>query len=78
GGQQQRVALARALAPEPSLLLMDEPFSNLDASLKDSIRGELREILQVAGMTSLIVTHDDEDVQAICHRTIMVESLAKQ
>jgi iron(III) transport system ATP-binding protein len=78
GGQQQRVALARALAPKPCLLLMDEPFSNLDAGLKDSIRGELREILQVAGMTSLVVTHDDEDVQAICHRTITVESLAEE
>jgi iron(III) transport system ATP-binding protein len=78
GGQQQRVALARALAPHPCMLLMDEPFSNLDADLKDSIRGELREILRIAEMTSLIVTHDDEDVQAICDRTMMVESFAKQ
>lgn len=76
GGQQQRVALARALAPHPCMLLMDEPFSNLDAGLKSSIRDELREILRIAEMTALVVTHDDEDVEAICHRTILMKSLA--
>jgi iron(III) transport system ATP-binding protein len=70
GGQQQRVALARALAPKPSLLLMDEPFSNLDAGLKAAIRSELREILRKAEMTCLFVTHDQQDVDAICDRTI--------
>jgi iron(III) transport system ATP-binding protein len=70
GGQQQRVALARALAPQPSLLLMDEPFSNLDADLKASIRNELREILGRAGMTCLFVSHDQQDIEAICDRTI--------
>lgn len=70
GGQQQRVALARALAPQPKVLLMDEPFSNLDAALKQAIREELREILQRAQMTCLLVTHDEQDVAAICHQTI--------
>ncbi len=70
GGQQQRVALARALAPEPSVLLMDEPFSNLDAALKESIREELRGILRRAKMTCLLVTHDQQDVAAICDRTV--------
>ncbi|HYF79664.1 MAG TPA: ABC transporter ATP-binding protein [Symbiobacteriaceae bacterium] len=70
GGQQQRVALARALAPQPTILLMDEPFSNLDAALKQSIRQELRDILRRAKMTCLLVTHDEQDVEAICDRTV--------
>lgn len=70
GGQQQRVALARALAPKPAVLLMDEPFSNLDASLRQSIREDLRVILQKARMTVLLVTHDQQDVDAICQQTI--------
>ncbi|PZE19474.1 ABC transporter ATP-binding protein [Paenibacillus xerothermodurans] len=68
GGQQQRVALARALAPQPALLLMDEPFSNLDAGLKEHIRSELRSILRTAKMTCMFVTHDERDVEAICDR----------
>ena len=70
GGQQQRVALARALAPQPSVLLMDEPFSNLDAALRQSIREELREILKQAKMACLLVTHDQQDVEAICDQTV--------
>jgi len=70
GGQQQRVALARALAPQPAILLMDEPFSNLDTALKHAIRQELSEILRRAQMTCLLVTHDEQDVDAICHRTL--------
>ncbi|WP_134699402.1 ABC transporter ATP-binding protein [Ammoniphilus sp. YIM 78166] len=70
GGQQQRVAIARALAPQPSVLLMDEPFSNLDADLKSSIRCEIQEILRKAGMTCMFVTHDHQDVEAICDRAI--------
>ncbi|USG64827.1 ABC transporter ATP-binding protein [Brevibacillus ruminantium] len=72
GGQQQRVALARALAPKPSVLLMDEPFSNLDADLKERIREELRDILKLAQITCIFVTHDKEDVKAICDRTVVM------
>lgn len=72
GGQQQRVALARALAPEPSVLLMDEPFSSLDSGLKAEIRAELREILAKAGTTCLLVSHDQQDVEAICDRAVVI------
>lgn len=72
GGQQQRIALARALAPKPKLLLMDEPFSNLDADLKESIRKDLGTILNKADMTCIMVTHDRRDVDAICDRSISI------
>ena len=58
GGQQQRVALARALAPEPKLLLMDEPFSNLDVTLREKLTVEVRDILKSSGITALMVTHN--------------------
>jgi len=74
GGQQQRVALARALAPRPTLLLLDEPFSNLDDALKASIRNELRNILQQAEMTCLLVSHDQADITAICDRSFALET----
>ena len=61
GGQQQRVALARALAPRPAVLLLDEPFSNLDADLRASMRQQVREILKRVGTTALFVTHDQEE-----------------
>ncbi|GGF21055.1 hypothetical protein GCM10010954_19770 [Halobacillus andaensis] len=70
GGQQQRVALARALAPKPALLLLDEPFSNLDADLQIKIRGELKDIIKKTGTTSIFVTHDREDARAIADRII--------
>ncbi len=61
GGQQQRVALARALAPQPSVLLLDEPFSSLDPDMTERMREELLEILERTGSTSILVTHDHED-----------------
>ncbi len=72
GGQQQRVALARALAPNPSLLLLDEPFSNLDADLQIKIRGELRRIIKKTGITSIFVTHDREDSRAIADKIVIL------
>jgi iron(III) transport system ATP-binding protein len=65
GGQQQRVALARALAPQPQLLLLDEPFSNLDVELRERLAHELRAILKAAGATALFVTHDQLEAFAI-------------
>jgi len=61
GGQQQRVALARALAPQPEVLLLDEPFSNLDARLRTQVRGEVRNILKATSTTAIFVTHDQEE-----------------
>ncbi|MCD8515516.1 MAG: ABC transporter ATP-binding protein [Burkholderiaceae bacterium] len=65
GGQQQRVALARALAPSPRLLLLDEPFSNLDVDLRERLSHEIRGILKAAGATALFVTHDQMEAFAI-------------
>ena len=65
GGQQQRVALARSLIVEPEVLLMDEPLSNLDAKLRISVREEIREIQQRVGITTIYVTHDQEEALAI-------------
>ena len=65
GGQQQRVALARALAPQPRLLLLDEPFSNLDVDLRERLAHEVRAILKAAGATALFVTHDQLEAFAI-------------
>ncbi len=65
GGQQQRVALARALAPEPRLLLLDEPFSNLDVDLRERLAHDIRAILKAAGTTALFVTHDQIEAFAI-------------
>jgi len=65
GGQQQRVALARALAPEPRLLLLDEPFSNLDVDLRERLGLEVRDIIKQLGTTAILVTHDQHDAFAI-------------
>jgi iron(III) transport system ATP-binding protein len=61
GGQQQRVALARALAPRPVVLLLDEPFSNLDGALRQAMRAEVRQLLKKSGATAIFVTHDQEE-----------------
>ncbi len=73
GGQQQRVAIARAVAPKPSILLLDEPFSNLDAHLRQSIREELNGILKDTGMTSIFVTHDREDAKSIADQVVILD-----
>jgi iron(III) transport system ATP-binding protein len=74
GGEQQRVALARTLVLEPDLLLLDEPFSNIDAGLKASIRTELKRILTETNSTCLIVTHDLEDAKAIADQIIDISN----
>ena len=65
GGQQQRVALARALAPRPELILLDEPFSNLDVGLRERLSLEVREILKREGSTAIMVTHDQHEAFAM-------------
>ena len=74
GGQQQRVALARALAPDPALILLDEPFSSLDATLRSQLRGEVREILRAAGATTLFVTHDQAEALEISDRVAVMRA----
>src|ERR687895_2169877 len=72
GGQQQRVALARALAPSPSLVLLDEPWSNIDPLLRHSMRDELGAILRAAGVTVILVTHDREEAFSISDRIALM------
>jgi len=72
GGQQQRIALARALVIRPKVLLFDEPLSNLDAKLRESLRVELREIQQEVGITSIFVTHDQEEALALSDRIVVI------
>ena len=74
GGQQQRVALARALAPHPALILLDEPFSSLDATLRTQLRGDVREILRLAGATALFVTHDQGEALEISDRVAVMRA----
>ena len=73
GGEQQRVALARALVIQPRVLLLDEPLSNLDPTLRQSMRDELRATLRQSGVTALFVTHDQEDAFAVADRVAMLE-----
>ena len=73
GGQQQRVALARALAPEPSLLLLDEPLSALDARVRVHLRKEIRRIQDTLGVTTIMVTHDQEEALTMAHRVLVIK-----
>ncbi len=74
GGQQQRVALARAMALEPRILLFDEPLSNLDAKLRERMRFELRQIQQRLGITSVYVTHDQQEAMVIADRIVLMRN----
>ncbi|TVS00579.1 MAG: ABC transporter ATP-binding protein [Rhodobacteraceae bacterium] len=74
GGQQQRVALARTLAVAPPLVLMDEPFSNLDAAMRVETRQEVRKLLKASGSASILVTHDQEEAMAVADRIAVMEA----
>src|SRR5690554_187224 len=74
GGQQQRVALARALAPEPTLILLDEPFSNLDTDLRRRLSLDVREILKSLGISAILVTHDQQEAFAMCDQTAVLQN----
>ena len=79
GGQQQRVALARAMAPQPQLILLDEPFSNLDAGLRTQVRAEVRQILRRANATVIFVTHDQEEALSLADEVaVMIEGRIAQ
>jgi iron(III) transport system ATP-binding protein len=72
GGQQQRVALARALAPSPELVLLDEPWSNVDPFLRETLRAEVSEIIRPLGVTVLLVTHDREEAFSVADRIALI------
>jgi iron(III) transport system ATP-binding protein len=79
GGQQQRVALARSIAPNPKIILMDEPFSNLDAALRSRARAEIRSILKRTGMSAILVTHDQEEALTVADQiAVMNEGKIEQ
>jgi sulfate transport system ATP-binding protein len=73
GGQRQRVALARALAPKPRVLLLDEPFGALDASVRRDLRGWIQDLHEELGITSLLVTHDQEEALELAHRVVILD-----
>ena len=73
GGQRQRLALARALAPEPAVVLLDEPFSNLDVEVRLRLRSELPDVLARCGTSALLVTHDPEEALAVCDRVAVLK-----
>ncbi len=74
GGQQQRVAVARALAPSPRVILLDEPFVNLDATLRERVREDVRQILDRAGITTVLVTHDQEEALSVARRVAVMDA----
>ncbi|WP_416898225.1 MAG: ABC transporter ATP-binding protein [Minwuia sp.] len=74
GGEQQRIALARALAPEPGLMLMDEPFANLDVTLRNAVRDETLSVLKQAGASVLLVTHDPEEAMRMADRIAVMQA----
>jgi len=74
GGQQQRVAIARALAPEPAVVLLDEPFASLDATLRGELRAEIAAILRAAGQTALLVTHDQDEALSMADTVAVMRS----
>lgn len=74
GGQQQRVALARALAPGPDVVLLDEPFTSLDAGLRSRLRAEVRELLRSVGTTAVLVTHDQEEALSTADRVAVMRN----
>jgi iron(III) transport system ATP-binding protein len=79
GGEQQRVALARALAPEPGIVLLDEPFASLDAALRVQLRDEVRRLLTEVGVTAILVTHDQEEAMSFGDRVaVMIGGLVEQ
>jgi iron(III) transport system ATP-binding protein len=79
GGQQQRVALARTIVVRPKVLLLDEPLSNLDAKLRVQVRREIRDLQQTLGLTTIFVTHDQEEANTICDRiAVMNEGVIQQ
>lgn len=79
GGEQQRVTLARSLAPKPYLILLDEPFSNLDQALRAEVRAETRRILEASGTTAIFVTHDQEEAFSLASRVaVMLDGELRQ
>ena len=72
GGQRQRVAFARALAPDPGLLLLDEPFAAIDAKVRRELRNWLRDMIERVGITSIFVTHDQEEAMEVANQVIII------